>query len=609
MNGRGLPVLVAVAVAVAAAGLWWIHPAVHPYRWLVTALVAVVVVWPLFGFGRGLRNGFYGLRIAMELVRLGGGRGGKAWGAAIVVPLVAAWTPRLVWAVVAVVAVAVAAGVVFPRFSIPHLDLVGRFMAKRFSGAAVRREWQDTVVQCMTGHPLASFDKAKVPPTPKLLRGSVKNTDQYRAVSIKPPASWDRPKVWKLASKLAGHWGGHAPTVQRFDRGFGRAHGYRITIHMKPLPAYVKHPATPPAGPGVPFATGLSGVVERLVLGGRNLPAHILVCGKTRFGKSRCVRAFIAGFQRLGEFEIYLVDPKGQGDLDGIIDTEALVEQGDIADLLERLEAMRKDRAERIKYGETDGMRSIVVVIDELIDVIGPLPKGATNAAKRIRERAIQAFSELTQKGGGADIHLISCTQEPSAEMMGGSGFLRRNHHGRILIGQADRAMVEMMFEEKNLTEDDLDGLSDAKPGRALVCGLTPDDSGDVRPCQIWDIGAPPALRRPPGQQTLALDPDTGELIGGGLPDVPEPQRAGQPEVSDMERRVLAAVTEMGPRVAQSAVARHLGVAPSNGSLRRAVQVLADRDVITAEKTGPRGSWELTARVTATAGTSNAAAV
>lgn len=597
---RAVLPLVAGLVAVAALGVWWVQPVASEFRGWVTFAAIFAVTWPVIGFAGGIRQGFWALSLVLDAAKQWRGRVGASWigwwGAVVGV----AWIPRVAWVLVCALAGAVAAGVVAPgvlgRFRI-RLGLA-RYLEGFGERLEVRRRWEADAMEVITGRPLADLPEAKRPPFPRLLRRGVRVTKAVRTVMVEPPSSWDRDDVAKFAGHLTGHWSGFAPTVRPFTRKRGKKRCYEIAVYMDPLPRTVPWPARRPAGPGVPFGTGLGGRVERVVLTFGGHPAHILVAGSTGNGKTTLVRGWMFGWVEDG-LDVWVLDPKDEGDLDGISPNPTAATTVEITEALERWEAERVARKEAIKRGERP--RETVLVIDELIDVLNP-PDGASKEIKELIGRGRAAYYALIRKGRSAGIHVVSCTQEPSAEMMGGSGMLRRNHHGRVLVGKAEAEIVQMMFKGKTLSADDIGALVEAGPGRALVSDLSASGQRDVVPCQVWFREAPARpdpVEAPPADPSLfdadvvdAVEVVDGEVVEG-LPTGSSPLVSDAPVEDDLAARVLELLRSDGS-TARADLARAFGMKPDDNRIRKAVAALVEAGLVTTEQSGRRRSTVVT---------------
>jgi S-DNA-T family DNA segregation ATPase FtsK/SpoIIIE len=150
--------------------------------------------------------------------------------------------------------------------------------------------------------------------------------------------------------------------------------------------------------------------------------SHVLVAGTTGSGKTVLVRSMVLSLamnNRPRQLQMVLVDPKGHGfgPLNGlphllrpivINPTEALVL---LADLVREME--RRDEAGHHRP-------RIVVVIDELADLA------------LVGGKAMERFlTRLAQRGREAGIHLVACTQKPTAAVVG--SLVKANFPARLV--------------------------------------------------------------------------------------------------------------------------------------------------------------------------------
>ena len=138
--------------------------------------------------------------------------------------------------------------------------------------------------------------------------------------------------------------------------------------------------------------------------------AHVLIAGTTGSGKTALAQTMalsLAMHNRLGEIQLVLIDPKGEGfgPLSGLPHLlrpvvreihQAIFLLGELVE-----EMVRRDR-------EGISEPRVVVFFDEVADL---MDQGG-NAMERLLAR-------LTQRGRGAGIHLIACTQKPLAASIG----------------------------------------------------------------------------------------------------------------------------------------------------------------------------------------------
>jgi S-DNA-T family DNA segregation ATPase FtsK/SpoIIIE len=140
--------------------------------------------------------------------------------------------------------------------------------------------------------------------------------------------------------------------------------------------------------------------------------AHVLIAGTTGSGKTALARTLLASlamYNRQSQVQLVLIDPKGRGfgamaalphALGGVVSTpEAAVER--LRWLV--IEMERRDR-------EAISRPAIVVAVDELADL---LQSGGA---------AVEAMlTRLAQRGREAGIHVVACTQKPTAALIGGA--------------------------------------------------------------------------------------------------------------------------------------------------------------------------------------------
>ena len=183
---------------------------------------------------------------------------------------------------------------------------------------------------------------------------------------------------------------------------------------------------------GIPAGTALLGVEESgqpLLL---RLPApnvvHVLIVGTTGSGKTALARTMLASLARQNapaDLQMVLIDPKGRGfaALNGLPhvqkqaiadSTAAVVELTRVVDEMER-----RDRQHISKP-------LLIVAIDELADLLQTGGKAADAALTR-----------LAQRGREAGIHLIACTQKPSANLIGSA--IKANFPVRLVGSVASR--------------------------------------------------------------------------------------------------------------------------------------------------------------------------
>jgi S-DNA-T family DNA segregation ATPase FtsK/SpoIIIE len=139
--------------------------------------------------------------------------------------------------------------------------------------------------------------------------------------------------------------------------------------------------------------------------------AHALIAGTTGSGKTALARTLVASlvlFNSQRSLQLVLIDPKGRGfapfeDLPHLL--VPIVTHAD-----ESLPILRRlvDEMER-RDAEGCSEPRLVVVLDELADLV------------QVGGREMEtALTRLTQRGREAGIHLVACTQKPTAAVIGG---------------------------------------------------------------------------------------------------------------------------------------------------------------------------------------------
>jgi S-DNA-T family DNA segregation ATPase FtsK/SpoIIIE len=138
--------------------------------------------------------------------------------------------------------------------------------------------------------------------------------------------------------------------------------------------------------------------------------AHVLIAGRTGSGKTEVARTMIASlavYNRLGEVQLVLIDPKGRGfapyaTLPHLL--YPLVEDGGGAlDVLGRL-VVEMERRDQEKVAQPQ----VVVFVDELADLMMVGGKEMEHLLTR-----------LLQRGRGAGMHVVACVQKPTVSIIG----------------------------------------------------------------------------------------------------------------------------------------------------------------------------------------------
>jgi S-DNA-T family DNA segregation ATPase FtsK/SpoIIIE len=187
----------------------------------------------------------------------------------------------------------------------------------------------------------------------------------------------------------------------------------------------------------VPSLSALLGLDEEAIPVLLRLPspdvAHVLIAGSTGSGKTALARTMALSLALLNpprRVQLVLVDPKRRGfvPLEGLPHLLAplIDDEGRAAVVLGRLveEMVRRDR-------EGSDTPHIVVFIDELADLM-------MSGGRTVED----PLTRLAQRGRQAGIHLVACTQRPTASVIG--GLIKSNFPVRVVgsVASAEDAKV-----------------------------------------------------------------------------------------------------------------------------------------------------------------------
>jgi S-DNA-T family DNA segregation ATPase FtsK/SpoIIIE len=223
-------------------------------------------------------------------------------------------------------------------------------------------------------------------------------------------------QVAGLADEIALGLGASACRVYR-EEGQVQVEVPRLdgeVIHLLPLCHRLR--AEGPNGQAtVPPVTAVLGLDQEGVPLLLRLPspnvAHVLIAGTTGSGKTALARTIIASLvlhnpQR--NLQVVLIDPKGRGFLafDGLPHlSEPVVTR--VEDALPALRRLVVEMERRDAEGVCEPR--VVVAVDELADLI------------QVGGQEVEtALTRLTQRGREAGLHLVACTQKPTAAVIGG---------------------------------------------------------------------------------------------------------------------------------------------------------------------------------------------
>lgn len=156
--------------------------------------------------------------------------------------------------------------------------------------------------------------------------------------------------------------------------------------------------------------------------------AHVLIAGTTGSGKTALARAVLTSLamhNRQTDLQLILIDPKGRGfgplaRLPHVLGEVASTPEA----ALDRLAWVVKEM-ERRDHAEVS-RPLLVIAVDELADLL------QTGGA-----RVEAMLTRISQRGREAGIHLIACTQKPTAELIGGA--MKANFPVRLVGAVASR--------------------------------------------------------------------------------------------------------------------------------------------------------------------------
>ncbi len=245
--------------------------------------------------------------------------------------------------------------------------------------------------------------------------------------------------------------------------------------------------------------------------------AHILIAGTTGSGKTALARTLLTSLamhNRQTQIQLVLIDPKGRGfgplaQLPHVLGSVV----ADPAAAVERLRWVVEEMERRDR--EQCNRPLLVVAIDELADL---LQSGGTAAEAML--------TRISQRGREAGIHLVACTQKPTAALIGGA--IKANFPVRLVGTVASRDEARYATGLADSGAEKLEGKGDfllvAKGTcvrfQAAWLGLSDFDrvvstlTGGQRTSRRWqDSGedSPPPAQSPANKSTSFW----GRLFGG----------------------------------------------------------------------------------------------
>lgn len=177
---------------------------------------------------------------------------------------------------------------------------------------------------------------------------------------------------------------------------------------------------------------------------------HILIAGTTGSGKTALARTLLASlayFNGPDKLQMILIDPKGRGfgplaQLPHVIGPVLATPAEGAARLAQVVAEMeRRDHA-----GERSPL--LVVAIDELADLL-------QTGGKEVEA----LITRLAQRGREAGIHLVACTQKPTAALIGGA--MKANFPVRLVGAVASRDEARYATGMRDSGAEKLEGKGD----------------------------------------------------------------------------------------------------------------------------------------------------
>lgn len=150
---------------------------------------------------------------------------------------------------------------------------------------------------------------------------------------------------------------------------------------------------------GLPYLVGVDAVGQR-VTGDLSKDAHVMLAGSTGSGKTSALRAVLLSLQRWGQprIEVATAKPEEWADFP-------------LAGPIRPIEELAPAAREAVEAPARGRRRPVVVVVDELETLL---------ASSTARDEVLADLALVARTGRSRRVHLILCTQRPSAAALGG---------------------------------------------------------------------------------------------------------------------------------------------------------------------------------------------
>ncbi|GAB4405269.1 MAG: hypothetical protein Kow00123_17430 [Anaerolineales bacterium] len=276
-------------------------------------------------------------------------------------------------------------------------------------------------------------------------------------------------------------------------------------VHLLPLCARLEQ---------VPPHTAVLGLDERgapllLRLSSPDV-AHVLIAGTTGSGKTELARAMIASlalFNRQSALQMVLIDPKWRGfapfsELPHLL-CPVVRRTEDALAVLQRLVAEMERRD-----AEGRDMPRVIVFIDELADLV--------SVGGRPLEEAV---TRLVQRGRGAGVHVVACTQKPTAAVIG--SLVKSNFPVRVVGSVTSPEDAKVATGIAGTGAERLLGRGDflvVAKGQVIRLQGAYISLSEIARLTAQDFGNKPQIRLlPAGRNEQGFVPRLVEKVAGGL--------------------------------------------------------------------------------------------